>query len=191
MPAFSISSSSTIGALPITTASATSSARVWPPESSVIAASRMIGSPVSWFANSIVSATTSAGRAAPRTRACVVRNRCTGRSERNVVCWVMSAIGFDAGSSTNDSGGTASFTRTRRPDGVFRFASSAMSLMSAVLPEPVGPTIERTWPISRSSRGSGSGRPSRPWPPITVTRWISTMLLAPPRCRLARFRQAR
>ena len=53
MPAFSTSSSNTTGVLQITVASAINSARVWPPESSVMRLSRSIASPVNWLAKSI------------------------------------------------------------------------------------------------------------------------------------------
>ena len=54
MPAFSTSSSSTIGVSQMMVASAISSERVWPPESSVMRLVSEIGSPVSWLAKSSV-----------------------------------------------------------------------------------------------------------------------------------------
>ena len=55
-----------------------------------------------------------------RMRAWVCRNSSTGRSERNVVCCVMSAIGLRAGSSRYSSGGRRPSIRMRRPVGVSR-----------------------------------------------------------------------
>ncbi|OPY27027.1 MAG: hypothetical protein A4E28_02205 [Methanocella sp. PtaU1.Bin125] len=168
MPAFSISSRRMIGAFPMTTASAISNDRVWPPESPVILQSRSIGSPVSWLANSSVSCTSEAGSPLLRMVAWVQRNSRTGRSERKFVCWEMSAIGFFDGShSTSPERGAPSMS-TRRPEGVSPSANSSMSLISVVLPHPVGPTMLTTSPIRNSTLSTGSGRPSFPRPPMTV-----------------------
>ena len=149
MPAFSTSSSNTMGVSQMTVASAMSRARVWPPESSVMRTSRSTGSPVSWLAKSMVRSIMSSGclPLAARTVAWASRNSPTGRSLRNVVCCVISAIGFFDGSWRYSRGGRSPLIRIRRSDGVSPSANISTSLMSVVLPDPVGPTMLATLPI--------------------------------------------
>ena len=89
MPAFSTSSSSTMGVLQMIVASAMRSARVWPPESSVMRLSTRIGSPVNWLAKLSVrsSIVATCAPAALRMRAWVSRNSPDGQvgEERGVL----------------------------------------------------------------------------------------------------------
>ena len=105
---------------------------------------------------------------AARTVAWASRNSPTGRSERNVVCCVISAMGFLDGSLRYSRGGRSPLIRIRRSDGVSASANISTSLISVVLPDPVGPTMLATLPIFSWTRSTGSGSPSFPRPPMIV-----------------------
>ena len=86
MPAFSTSSSSTIGVSQITVASAISNARVCPPESSVMRLSTTIGSPVNWLAKSSVRARNPGASPPPVARANASRGTPALAGRRETSC---------------------------------------------------------------------------------------------------------
>ena len=88
------------------------------------------------------------------------------------VLWVISAMGFFAGSRTRSSGGSSPLTRMLRPVAVSSCASTSISLMNADFPEPVGPTMERVSPGWITIRSNPSGSPSRLVPGRMVISYV-------------------
>ena len=175
MPAFSTSSSSTIGVLQMTVASAISSARVCPPESSVMRLSRSIGSPVSLLAKSRACCTSSGDSlvagANPRMGQQELADRQVGEERR-----VLGDQGDGVARRVVAELGRAGWPliRIRRPVGVSASANSSRSLMSVVLPEPVGPTMLTTWPIVMSMRPKRLGLT---FASVPAQNWKSSLIM--------------
>jgi len=163
MPAFSISSMSTIGESLITAMSAAMRARDWPPLRMVSWKEGSTGSPVRVLAMAITLSARSGSL--PLDLACILKNSHTDMSARKCIFWESWATSFFLGSHLSSAAGGMPLMRILRPDGVSSQANCSMSAMRVLLPEPVGPTIPIISPLDISISETASGRPSLSTPP--------------------------